>query len=226
MEAVELIEMNEIVEEENVDKMEANEVEKQPARQVEMTDIAEETREDEKNEMTDIAEETREDEKNEMTDIEEMKVAEHIETTGVAGGTEQAINEEGEMKETEITDVEEECDKEEDMELENVEKENEAEDMDEMEGAEEEVEEVGRSGGGGKRKRQKNAKAPSRATSKKKTEEDVCFICFDGGELVLCDRRGCPKAYHPSCVNRDEAFFRSKGRWNCALRKNKATYSD
>jgi hypothetical protein len=24
---------------------------------------------------------------------------------------------------------------------------------------------------------------------KKKDEEDVCFICFDGGSLVLCDRR-------------------------------------
>ena len=23
----------------------------------------------------------------------------------------------------------------------------------------------------------------------KKDEEDVCFICFDGGSLVLCDRR-------------------------------------
>nr|ASK40062.1 RDR2-independent DNA methylation protein [Populus tomentosa] len=242
MEAVELIEMTEIVEEENVERIEANEEEqKQPAQQVEMTDIAEETREDEKNE---------------MTDIEEMKVAEKIETTDVAGGMEEAINEdgemketemidvaeegykeedtkvemaekeneaedmldemEGEMKETEMIDVAEESDKEEDAKVEMAEKENEAEDMlDEIEGAEEEVEKVGRSGGGGKRKRQKNAKAPSRATSKKKTEEDVCFICFDGGELVLCDRRGCPKAYHPSCVNRDEAFFRAKGRWNC-----------
>lgn len=24
---------------------------------------------------------------------------------------------------------------------------------------------------------------------KNKDEEDVCFICFDGGSLVLCDRR-------------------------------------
>ncbi|XP_065852868.1 zinc finger CCCH domain-containing protein 44 [Euphorbia lathyris] len=46
-------------------------------------------------------------------------------------------------------------------------------------------------------------------------EEDVCFICFDGGSLVLCDRRGCPKAYHPACIKRDEAFFQSKAKWNC-----------
>lgn len=24
---------------------------------------------------------------------------------------------------------------------------------------------------------------------KQKDDEDVCFICFDGGSLVLCDRR-------------------------------------
>lgn len=74
-----------------------------------------------------------------------------------------------------------------------------------------EVTEVGR--GGGKRKRGKSSRVPVRA--RKTVEEDVCFICFDGGDLVLCDRRGCPKAYHPSCVNRDEAFFKAKGRWNC-----------
>ncbi|KAF8093395.1 hypothetical protein N665_0383s0027 [Sinapis alba] len=72
----------------------------------------------------------------------------------------------------------------------------------------EDVEEENK-GVGGKRKRVRNTK-----TGKKK-EEDVCFICFDGGDLVLCDRRGCPKAYHPSCVNQDEDFFRSEGKWNC-----------
>ncbi|XP_010547448.1 PREDICTED: zinc finger CCCH domain-containing protein 44-like isoform X2 [Tarenaya hassleriana] len=46
-------------------------------------------------------------------------------------------------------------------------------------------------------------------------EEDVCFICFDGGDLVLCDRRNCPKAYHPACIKRDEAFFQTKAKWNC-----------
>uniref|UniRef100_A0A2K1Z6V7 RDR2-independent DNA methylation protein n=1 Tax=Populus trichocarpa TaxID=3694 RepID=A0A2K1Z6V7_POPTR len=242
MEAVELIEMTEIVEEENVEKMEANEEEeKQPAQQVEMTDIAEETREDEKNEMTDIEEmkvaekiETTDvaggmeeviNEEGEMKETEKIDVAEEgdkeedtkVEMAEKENEAEDMLDEmEGEMKETEMIDVAEEGDKEEDAKVEMAEKENEAEDMlDEMEGAEEEVEKGGTSGGGGKRKRQKNAKAPSRATSKKKTEEDVCFICFDGGELVLCDRRGCPKAYHPSCVNRDEAFFRAKGRWNC-----------
>ncbi|KAL1536631.1 zinc finger CCCH domain-containing protein 44-like [Salvia divinorum] len=46
-------------------------------------------------------------------------------------------------------------------------------------------------------------------------EDDVCFICLNGGSLVLCDRRGCPKAYHPACIKRDEAFFQSTAKWNC-----------
>ncbi|KAK7367333.1 hypothetical protein VNO80_09342 [Phaseolus coccineus] len=58
-------------------------------------------------------------------------------------------------------------------------------------------------------------KTTASPTKHRKDEEDVCFICFDGGSLVLCDRRGCPKAYHPSCIKRDEAFFRSKAKWNC-----------
>ncbi|KAJ0968474.1 hypothetical protein J5N97_025391 [Dioscorea zingiberensis] len=70
----------------------------------------------------------------------------------------------------------------------------------------------------GKRKRGRPPKTQqTRTLSKRKMEEDVCFICFDGGNLVVCDRRGCPKVYHPACVNRDDAFFRSKGRWNCGL---------
>lgn len=74
---------------------------------------------------------------------------------------------------------------------------------------------------GGKRKRGRPTRAQPRPPAKKmkmklkEEDEDVCFICFDGGSLVLCDRRGCPKAYHPSCVKREEAFFRSKSKWNC-----------
>ncbi|KAI3767930.1 hypothetical protein L2E82_18359 [Cichorium intybus] len=75
-----------------------------------------------------------------------------------------------------------------------------------------------------KRGRPPRAQAKSPPTKMNKEEdEDVCFICFDGGSLVLCDRRGCPKAYHPACVKRDEAFFQSKNKWNCGCIK-KADY--
>ncbi|GMH23595.1 hypothetical protein Nepgr_025438 [Nepenthes gracilis] len=74
--------------------------------------------------------------------------------------------------------------------------------------------EIIKSDSGGKRKRGRNSKVPVKP-SRMLSGEDVCFICLDGGDLVLCDRRGCPKAYHPSCVDRDESFFHAKGRWNC-----------
>ncbi|CAM0870963.1 unnamed protein product [Alopecurus aequalis] len=59
--------------------------------------------------------------------------------------------------------------------------------------------------------------AAAKAASKKEEDEDevVCFICFDGGDLVVCDRRGCPKVYHPACVKRDDAFFQGRSKWNC-----------
>lgn len=28
-----------------------------------------------------------------------------------------------------------------------------------------------------------------KASPKRREDEDVCFVCFDGGSLVLCDRR-------------------------------------
>ncbi|XP_038999855.1 zinc finger CCCH domain-containing protein 44-like [Hibiscus syriacus] len=60
-----------------------------------------------------------------------------------------------------------------------------------------------------------SSSAPPPQRDNQNEEEDVCFICFDGGSLVLCDRQGCPKAYHPACIKRDEAFFKSKAKWNC-----------
>ncbi|KAL4582683.1 hypothetical protein LXL04_007241 [Taraxacum kok-saghyz] len=81
--------------------------------------------------------------------------------------------------------------------------------------------EIGNGGEGAELVKKKRGRPP-RAQAKsppikiiKEEDEDVCFICFDGGSLVLCDRRGCPKAYHPACVKRDEAFFQSKAKWNC-----------
>ncbi|KAJ0731210.1 putative chromatin regulator PHD family [Helianthus annuus] len=66
-----------------------------------------------------------------------------------------------------------------------------------------------------KRGRPPRAQPVAKKSKEEDEDEDVCFICFDGGSLVLCDRRGCPKAYHPACIKRDEAFFRSKAKWNC-----------
>lgn len=48
-----------------------------------------------------------------------------------------------------------------------------------------------------------------------KEEEDVCFVCFDGGKLILCDKRSCPKAYHIECTGRESEFFRKRGQWFC-----------
>ncbi|XVF01013.1 hypothetical protein REPUB_Repub04eG0051200 [Reevesia pubescens] len=117
--------------------------------------------------------------------------------------------------ETEMGDAAEGMEAAEDAEMLDMTEEVETDAAEEMEDTEE-VEEASKASGG-KRKRGKNlnSKVLVRATSRKKVEEDVCFICFDGGDLVLCDRRGCPKAYHPACVGRDEAFFRAKGKWNC-----------
>ncbi|TQD74755.1 hypothetical protein C1H46_039704 [Malus baccata] len=81
-------------------------------------------------------------------------------------------------------------------------------------------EEAGKNLGKRRRGRPPSGHAKVTAVSKMQDEEeDVCFICFDGGSLVLCDRRGCPKAYHPSCIKRDETFFKSKAKWNCVVRR-------
>uniref|UniRef100_A0A8C9RY16 Histone-lysine N-methyltransferase NSD3 n=1 Tax=Scleropages formosus TaxID=113540 RepID=A0A8C9RY16_SCLFO len=39
-----------------------------------------------------------------------------------------------------------------------------------------------------------------------------CFCCGEGGELVMCDRKECPKAYHLLCLNLTKPPY---GRWEC-----------
>lgn len=63
-----------------------------------------------------------------------------------------------------------------------------------------------------KAKLQKKKPKRKRARNEGKKSEDECFRCGDGGQLVLCDKKGCTKAYHLSCLDRTKRPF---GRWDC-----------
>uniref|UniRef100_A0A670YLA6 Histone-lysine N-methyltransferase NSD3 n=1 Tax=Pseudonaja textilis TaxID=8673 RepID=A0A670YLA6_PSETE len=62
----------------------------------------------------------------------------------------------------------------------------------------------------------KNAKLKQKKrkikTEQKQMHEDNCFQCGDGGELVMCDKKDCPKAYHLLCLNLTQPPF---GKWEC-----------
>ena len=38
----------------------------------------------------------------------------------------------------------------------------------------------------------------------KKIWEDICFRCYEDGELLMCDWKYCPKVYHLACLGRDK----------------------
>ena len=54
--------------------------------------------------------------------------------------------------------------------------------------------------------------SPSSPSTPDADTDDVCTICMDGGHLLICERRGCHRVYHPEC-----AGLRSvpQGRWEC-----------
>ncbi|KAL1534932.1 hypothetical protein AAHA92_31045 [Salvia divinorum] len=52
--------------------------------------------------------------------------------------------------------------------------------------------------------------------NKEKIAEDWCFVCKDGGHLIICDFQRCLKSYHPACVEKDDSYFESETHWNCA----------
>ncbi|CAN9502627.1 unnamed protein product [Ophioblennius macclurei] len=60
------------------------------------------------------------------------------------------------------------------------------------------------------------AKRMKRKQRRRKTEgkksDDECFRCGDGGQLVLCCKKTCSKAYHLSCLDLAKRPF---GRWDC-----------
>ncbi|CAG2100211.1 unnamed protein product [Medioppia subpectinata] len=46
----------------------------------------------------------------------------------------------------------------------------------------------------------------------KRMHDDECFTCGEGGDLVMCDRKGCPKSYHLECLKLTQT---PKGKWEC-----------
>ncbi|KAL9320212.1 hypothetical protein ACSQ67_012051 [Phaseolus vulgaris] len=46
--------------------------------------------------------------------------------------------------------------------------------------------------------------------------EDWCFVCKDGGLLMVCDHRDCRKTYHPRCVDKDDSFSENGSKWTCS----------
>lgn len=63
----------------------------------------------------------------------------------------------------------------------------------------------------GKRAKKRTRRRRSKGEGKKRSE-DECFRCGDGGQLVLCDRKSCTKAYHLPCLGLGKRPF---GKWEC-----------
>ncbi|KAL3864307.1 hypothetical protein ACJMK2_005998 [Sinanodonta woodiana] len=62
-------------------------------------------------------------------------------------------------------------------------------------------------------KKSKEAKQKKKKKiSVKRKHDDDCFRCGEGGELVMCDRGGCPKSYHLECLGLDKP---PHGKWDC-----------
>ncbi|KAL9248156.1 hypothetical protein vseg_021511 [Gypsophila vaccaria] len=63
-------------------------------------------------------------------------------------------------------------------------------------------------------RQQKKAKKEEN-NEEENVSEDFCFVCKDGGLLIVCDHTNCLKAYHPHCVGQEEATEETDAQWIC-----------
>lgn len=68
-----------------------------------------------------------------------------------------------------------------------------------------------------KKKKKPRPRQPIKKEEEDEAEDrhdDECFICRDGGELLLCDRKTCCRAYHLECISRKVVPPKSQ-KWEC-----------
>ncbi|KAK9929598.1 hypothetical protein M0R45_026692 [Rubus argutus] len=63
--------------------------------------------------------------------------------------------------------------------------------------------------------RMMNKEKKREVVEEEKDSEDWCFECKDGGDLIICDYKGCLKVYHPGCVGKKKNFMNSGRHWTC-----------
>ncbi|XP_030522330.1 uncharacterized protein At5g08430 [Rhodamnia argentea] len=61
----------------------------------------------------------------------------------------------------------------------------------------------------------KKKKQDKRKRDKYEESDDWCFVCKDGGELILCDHKECSKVYHSDCVGKDDSLMQTGQFWTC-----------
>jgi SWI/SNF-related matrix-associated actin-dependent regulator of chromatin subfamily A member 5 len=55
---------------------------------------------------------------------------------------------------------------------------------------------------------------PKRAKKAEINSQEHCQVCFDGGDIILCN--GCPRSYHPNCLGHAEGKVALKAwQWYC-----------
>jgi len=64
----------------------------------------------------------------------------------------------------------------------------------------------------GKKRKSRGKPKQAKVQKVQKVWEDLCFRCFDDGELLMCDYKTCPKVYHLGCLHREK---RPRETWYC-----------